>query len=126
MYFRLEKEFQAWYGRMLKSKGHLYHKISDMSRWLKPCDMFDVAPSGVTSFRELKKIDWYTININHFEPQQIEFMIRAWERWTSTFIVVYSVKLNQYVELNWYTIAKLLVSEKRLKISSGWKNIYKV
>jgi len=29
--FKKEKDFQSWYGKMLKDKGHIYHKISDMS-----------------------------------------------------------------------------------------------
>jgi hypothetical protein len=36
--FTTEARFSTWYGKQLKDRGGMYHKISDESRWMKPCD----------------------------------------------------------------------------------------
>lgn len=77
IHFKLEKEFQHWIGQCIEEHhgvGWPYHKMSDQSRDEKPCDCFYVDEDGRTYFMELKNIERYTLNLNKFEPQQVEFL----------------------------------------------------
>lgn len=144
-YFQYEADFQTWFSGEIKA---LYwaipqHKISDMSRNEKPCDYFFFDEKGRTFFCELKVLDGYTLNINRFEPQQVEFMTALasrcrhllqqipLERKTAEdvdllhslpYAVLYCQKTREVKYLPWWTLQDELLQKGSVKVFEPWKS----
>lgn len=117
--FHLEKEFQTWFGQECKKFGFLYHKISDQSRGLKPLDCWFVDWQGVTNWCELKILDGYTLNINVFEPQQVEYLTKVSKLGnvhSRAFTALYCKKNFRYILIPWEHIIDKLLTEWSIKV----------
>jgi len=113
--FKLEKDFTAWFGTQHKRKFAFWHKISDQSRGLKPCDAIYADTDGLYIL-EAKVIDGYTFNLNSFEEQQIDALDHVWRLCKGSRVIIYSKKTQEYREMSWDILMALLNGKTSAKI----------
>ena len=123
--FKDEADFQSWFSGYITDQYWwiAQHKLSDQSMSKKPCDYFFINEVGQTVWCELKVIPGFTININRFEPQQVEFLThltslyRQWlPRYSLAYAVLYSKKNQEVRYLPWDEIQQQLLETGSLKV----------
>lgn len=109
--WKIEKWFEAEVFKYLRTRDYFCYHIVDQGLWTRLLDWIIICPEWKTFFIEFKKTDWFTYNLNQFEPSQIFLLELMAHRWTEAYIMIYSQKTNTYITTT-YTYLKEHQNEK--------------
>ena len=103
-WFSDESRFSAWFGRQVKEKGWMYHKISDESRGMKPCDavfafewihwLIEFKVTAKKNYKPFKMLRWSSVMLPWFQVKGLTLYQK--NGWLSL-VAVYNKSNNTWV-----------------------------
>lgn len=92
----VEWQFEKDVCSFLVMKWYERFHVPDSWLWTKLLDEIVFSPDGRQFVIEFKQVEWYTFNLNKFEPNQIRLLEYMMKHWHEAYVMIYSQAVGNY------------------------------